>query len=166
MLICRRQTKEWLPRSSHLPRARTKEDVSLIEQSVARSGQETTTEPPPAYVLRGLGLYELHAEDILAAYQGAGRWLVPSGTTPGIVYEVRVGRRPGRDRCECTGYQHHGHCSHHTAAQRVAKKPAVCDSCGQRRWWSELVEVHEEDGISWHPGDRLCRSCIRAGAWL
>ena len=166
MLICRRQTKEWLPRSSHLPRARTKEDVSLIEQSVARSGQETTTEPPPAYVLRGLGLYELHAEDILAAYQGAGRWLVPSGTTPGIVYEVRVGRRPGRDRCECTGYQHHGHCSHHVAAERVAKKSAVCDSCGQRRWWSELVEVHEEDGISWHPGDRLCRSCIRAGAWL
>ncbi len=97
----------------------------MIEQSLAQPAHESTTETVPAYVLRGLGLYKLHADDILAAYQGAGRWLVPSGTTNGLVYEVRVSRRPERSRCECTGYQHHGHCSHHVAAERVAKKSAV-----------------------------------------
>ena len=125
-------------------------------------------ETPPAYVLRGLGLFELHGDEILDAYQGSGRWLVPSGTEAGKVYEVRVSpMRPSRDRCECTGYLHHHHCSHHTAAKRVASKRAVCDSCGDRRWRSEIVEVFEEDGLlAWLPGDRICRSCIKAGAWV
>ncbi|HLM77059.1 MAG TPA: hypothetical protein VK361_01505 [Rubrobacteraceae bacterium] len=54
-------------------------------------------DPLPAYQLRGLGLFELHAEEILDAYQGGGKWLVPSGTTPGLTYEVRVSTtRPER----------------------------------------------------------------------
>src|SRR5918998_5754031 len=102
------------------------------------SAQSLQAETPPAYCLRGLGLFELHGEDILEGYQGAGKYLVPSGTMPGEVYEVRVSpMRPERDRCECTGYQHHGHCSHQVAAKRVARRSAVCDGCGVRKWWSE-----------------------------
>ena len=124
-------------------------------------------EPLPAYHLRGLGLYGLHGEEVLASYQGAGRYLVPSGTTPGLTYEVRVSpTRPERDRCECIGYQHHGHCSHHVAAQRVARRSTVCDACGVRRWWSELQEVHDEhDLLAWFAGDKLCRACVKAGHW-
>ncbi len=129
--------------------------------------QSLQAETLPAYHLRGLGLYELHGEEILEGYQGAGRWFVPSGTVESRSYEVRVSpTRPERDRCECVGFQHHGHCSHHVAASRVAKRSAVCDSCGSRCWRSEIIEVHEEDLLSWYPGDLLCRSCIRSGAWV
>ena|SRR5215217_5613628 len=136
-------------------------------ESLAQPAHETTTEPQPPYVLRGLGLFELHADEILDNYEGGGRWLVPSGTTPGLTYEVRVSpMRPGRDRCECVGYQNHGHCSHHVAAQRVARRSAVCDACGQRCWWRGLQEVHEDDGLlAWFEGDKLCRACIEAGLW-
>ncbi len=122
----------------------------------------------PAYTLRGLGLFEIHGEEVLANYQGAGKWIVPSGTIPDLSYEVRVSpMRPDRDRCECTGFQHHGRCSHHVAAQRVARRSAMCDACGSRRWWSEITEVFEDDELlSWYPGDRVCRACIRAGAWV
>jgi hypothetical protein len=139
----------------------------MAKASLAHPAHETTTGTQPAYVLRGLGLFELHAEDILKGYQGAGRYLVPSGSESGLVYEVRVSpMRPERDRCECTGYQHHGHCSHHVAAQRVARWSAVCDACGVRRWWSELRQVEEDDALlAWFPGDVLCRACIKAGHW-
>ena len=53
-----------------------------------------------AYHLQGLGLYEPHGEEILSSYQGAGHWLVPSGTETCRLYEVRVGARRERDRCE------------------------------------------------------------------
>ncbi|PLS85037.1 MAG: hypothetical protein CYG60_14710, partial [Actinobacteria bacterium] len=59
--------------------------------------------PEPAYVLRGLGLFELHAGEILASYKGGGKYLVPSGTEANGLYEVRVGTRPERNRCECRG---------------------------------------------------------------
>ncbi len=73
----------------------------MIEQSLAQPAHETTTEErPPAYVLRGLGLFELHSEEILSSYQGAGHWLVPSGTETSKLYEVRVGARRERERCE------------------------------------------------------------------
>jgi hypothetical protein len=144
--------KELAPAVREHSEARTKEGTSLIDQSVQ-------VEALPTYHLRGLGLYELHGEDILASYQGAGRYLVPSGTTRGLVHEVRVGRRPERSRCECTGFQHHGHCSHHVAAQRVARRSAVCDACGVRRWWTEVTEVQEEDELlAWFPMDVLCRA--------
>ncbi|MDP9457710.1 MAG: hypothetical protein M3Q60_18515 [Actinomycetota bacterium] len=119
--------------------------------------------PEPAYVLRGLGLYELHADEILASYRGAGRYVVPSGTDTSGLYEVRVGTRLERNTCECRGWSAHRHCSHLIAAERVAKRSAVCDSCGERRWDRELVEVTEDhDSLTWFPGDLLCRCCVRA----
>ncbi len=117
-------------------------------------------------MLRGLGLVTISAEEILASYKGGGRFMVPSGTAPDQQYEVRVGTRPERDKCECIGFGHYFHCSHVVAAHRIAKLSAVCDSCGKRCWQHELLEVTEDDGLlSWHEGDRLCRDCVRAGAW-
>lgn len=44
--------------------------------------------------MRGLGIFELHRDDILDSYQGGGRWLIPSGSDGDTLYEVRVGTRP------------------------------------------------------------------------
>lgn len=134
-------------------------DLEHVSTIVAR----TTPEPPPAYVLRGAGLFETYREEL--RYLGAGRWLVPSGSESGKVYEARVGTRPERNRCECTGHQRHGHCSHVVCAGIAHKKSALCDCCGERRWWSGLTEVQEDDSLlAWFPGDRLCDGC-RPGHW-
>ncbi len=131
---------------------------------IRTKGTATPEHPTtPDYELRGLGIYELRSDDILASYQGGGRWLVPSGTDAGNVYEVRTGTRPERNRCECRGFASHGHCSHVVATSRVAKKSGVCDSCGERRWDRDLVEVNEDhDSLTWFVGDRLCRGCVRS----
>ncbi len=133
----------------------------MIDTTVAHPAHESTPENIPAYVLRGLGLFELHAGEILASYQGGGKYLVPSGTTANGLYEVRVGTRPERHRCECKGYQSHKHCSHLIAAERVAKRSGVCDGCGERVWSRDLVEVGD-DSLTFFEGDELCRPCARA----
>ncbi len=130
----------------------------MIEQKSSAPAHPST--PEPAYVLRGLGLFELHAGEILASYRGAGRYVVPSGAGVGA-YEVRVGTRPERNRCECRGFASHGHCSHVVAAGRVAKRSAVCDGCGVRTWSRDLVEV-DADSLTFFEGDELCRPCARA----
>ncbi len=133
----------------------------MIDATIAQPAHPSTPETTPGYVLRGLGLFELHADEILDSYQGGGRYIVPSGTEANGLYEVRVGVR--RNRCECRGFFSHKHCSHVVAASRVAKKSAVCDSCGARRWAHDLIEVTEDDGsLTWFPGDLLCKGCIVA----
>ncbi len=128
---------------------------------------EAPPTPEPAYVLRGLGLFELHRDEILHSYRGAGRYIVPSGTEANGLYEVRVGTRPERNKCECRGFAGHNHCSHVVAAGRVAKRSAVCDGCGERRWDRQLVEVTEDhDSLTWFVGDRLCGGCLRAHGGL
>ncbi len=130
-----------------------------VETTIPKAQSPAT--PEPAYVLRGLGLFELRADEILDSYGGAGKYLVPSGTEANGLYEVRVGVR--RNRCECRGWSAHHHCSHLIAAERVAKKSAVCDGCGERRWDRELVEVTEDhDSLTWFPGDLLCGGCLSA----
>ncbi len=119
----------------------------------------STPETAPSYVLRGLGLYELRADEILDSYRGGGRWLVPSGTDAGNVYLVRVGTRPERHRCECRGFSSHRHCSHVVAAERTAKRSGLCDGCGVRTWRRDLSEVQES--LTYFAGDLLCRSCRR-----
>jgi hypothetical protein len=126
----------------------------------------STAEPTPEYVLRGVGLFEIHRDEILSSYLGGGRWLIPSGTESSKVYEVRVGTRAERNRCECTGHQRHGHCSHVVCATVARRRSAVCDACGERCWWSELSEVAEDDDLlAWLPGDRLCDGC-RPEHWV
>lgn len=119
--------------------------------------------PIPGYVLRGLGIFELHERTL--TYLGSGKWLIPSATRPGQCYEVRVGVRR-ESKCECVGFQHHGHCSHIVAAERAHSLSGTCDCCGERRWWSELRAVEEDDGLlSWYPNDQICNDCVRDGAW-
>ncbi|MDP9476665.1 MAG: hypothetical protein M3R38_13435 [Actinomycetota bacterium] len=133
----------------------------MTKRSVAPPARAATPETTPGYVLRGLGLFELHADEILHSYRGAGRYVVPSGTEANGLFEVRVGTRPERNRCECRGFTSYKHCSHVVAASRVAKRSAVCDSCGERRWDRELVEVTEDDdSLTWFVGDRLCKACV------
>lgn len=131
----------------------------MTNESVAPPARTTT----PDYVWRGVGLFTTYREEL--EYLGGGRWLVPSGRESGRVYEVRVGTRPERNRCECVGFQRHEHCSHLVCAGIARKKSAVCDCCGERRWWSKLTEVHEDHGLlAWFPGDRLCEDCA-PGHW-
>jgi hypothetical protein len=118
----------------------------MASTSLADSPQSTTTEPVPEYVLRGHGLFEIHAEEILASYQGAGVYLIPSGSESGKAYEVRLGTRRKAARCECTGFFHHRHCSHIEAARIAARKSAVCDSCGKRRGTSTLRKFSRRTG--------------------
>lgn len=138
----------------------------MTAPSLAQSAHRSTAESVPDYVWRGRGLFETYRDELV--YLGGGNWLVPSGSTPGKLYEVRVGspRRPERSSCECVGFQHHNHCSHLVCAEIAHKKSAVCDACGERKYWPELWEVHEEDGLlAWFPGDRLCRRCCDEGYW-
>ena len=130
----------------------------MIDATIAQPAHPTTPETAPDYVLRGLGIFELRADEILASYQGGGRFLVPSGTAA-VAYEVRVGVRPERNRCECRGFASHGHCSHVVAAQRVSKRSAVCDGCGERTWRRDLSEVQES--LTYFEGDLLCTTCRR-----
>jgi hypothetical protein len=126
----------------------------MANTSVPTSPREAT----PDYVWRGRGLFETYRDEL--RYLGRGRWLVPSGSETGKVYEVRVGSRPERNRCECVGYQHHEHCSHLVCAETAHRRSAVCDDCGERRYWTELVEVTEEhESLTWFPGDLLCHAC-------
>ncbi len=129
----------------------------MIDTSVPKVQHPTT--PEPAYVFRGLGLFELYAGEILGSYRGGGKYLVPSGTEAGNLYEVRVGTRPERSRCECRGWASHKHCSHVIAAERVAKRSGMCDGCGVRTWRRDLSEVQES--LTFFEGDLLCRSCRR-----
>ncbi len=127
----------------------------MIDATIPKVQHPTT--PEPGYVLRGLGLFELHADDILDSYQGGGKYLVPSGTEASGLYEVRVGTRPERNRCECRGFSSHKHCSHLIAAERVARRSAVCDGCGARTWSRDLSEVQES--LTYFEGDLLCPTC-------
>ncbi len=133
----------------------------MIDATIPKVQHPSTPETTPGYVLRNLGLFDLHADEILASYRGAGRYVVPSGTEANGLYEVRVGTHPGRNTCECRGFSSHKHCSHVVAAFRVAKRSAVCDGCGERRWDRELVEVTEDhDSLTWFVGARLCGGCL------
>ena len=118
---------------------------------IAHPAHQSTTEP--AYVLRGLGIFELHRDALLESYQGGGRWLVPSGSEGGKVYEVRVGRRPERNRCECRGFASYGHCSHLVAvpARRGQEAELIC-------WSAMLIWI-----VS--PILRTCASALSAERW-
>ena len=116
---------------SSTPEANPTSELEHISSIVHRA-LRSTAEPTPEYVLRGVGLFEIHRDEILSSYRGGGRWLIPSGTESAKVYEVRVGSRPERSRCQCVGFDHHGHCSHVVCAAAARRRSAICDCCGER----------------------------------
>jgi hypothetical protein len=150
------------PQEVTLPEARTTATKGEAVDTMTIAGKPETrkTEPQPAYVWRGRGLFKVHREDL--EYLDGGRWLVPSGSESAQVYEVRVGTRPERSNCPCIGFGQHKHCSHVVCASIAHRRSAVCDSCGERRYFSELTEVQEDhESLAWFPGDLLCEGCIR-----
>jgi hypothetical protein len=129
----------------------------MASTSLARSGQETTTD---TRVARGLELYRHHAEDFL--YRN-GVWIIASDTLAGRAYEVNL----ARESCECADHQHRGAvCKHIVAATLANSKSSLCSCCGHRVLKRSLSEVVEEDELlSWFVGDQLCADCVRAGYW-
>ncbi|MDQ3832948.1 MAG: hypothetical protein M3315_04815 [Actinomycetota bacterium] len=130
----------------------------MAETSIAHPAHESIPE-----FWKGRGLFETYRDEL--KYVGSGKWLIPSGSECGKVYEVRVGIRR-ESRCECAGHRHHGHCSHVVCAERVHRLSGTCDCCGERRYWPRLRAVEEDDALlSWYPGDVICEACVREGAW-
>jgi hypothetical protein len=93
-----------------------------------------------------------------------GEWRIPSRTTEGKTYGVRLGPV---ERCECRDYEFRGvKCAHIVAASVAQAKSRVCSCCGQRVLGRFLSEVTEEDALlSWFIGDELCSDCIKDGYW-
>ena len=129
----------------------------MASTSVARSGQESTTE---TRVTRGRQLYRQHAEDFL--YRN-GVWIIASDTVAGRSYEVNL----ARESCECADHQHRGAvCKHLVAATLANSKSGTCSCCGHRVLNRFLSTVEEDDNLlTWFVGDELCANCIRAGYW-
>jgi hypothetical protein len=146
---------EWL-----LPRARTKEVRSLIDQSVAQHTPAPIPEEVADRIERGRELYQERADEF--RYE-KGVWWIPSsdGTT---VYGTRLGPI---EVCECGDFEHRGaRCKHLFASAIAQSKSALCACCGHRVLGRFLSEVQEEDELlSWFPGDRLCDDCRDAGFW-
>ena len=122
----------------------------MIERSVAHPTRLTTRE------LRGIALYEEHAEEIRFAMD-LGAWLVPSQRHGGTsVYEVRLGRR---ESCECRDFgRRHESCKHVYAATIARSKTRRCAGCGGRFRGRDMVEVGD-DNLTFFEGDPLCRPC-------
>ncbi len=107
--------------------------------------------------LRGLTLYEEHAEEITFE---DGVWLIPSQHDATSLYEVVIGRRG--ESCVCMDFERRGSACKHIHAAAIARaKTAPCMGCGQRFPRRDLHEVGD-DNLTFFEGDRLCRSCAHS----
>ena len=113
--------------------------------------QSSAPAHPSTRELRGIALYEEHAEEIRFEQ---GVWLVPSQNDATSVYEVVIGRRG--ESCECVGFEHRGEsCKHIHAAAIARAKTTPCSCCGERVPWRFVTTVEEDhDLLTWFPGDR------------
>jgi hypothetical protein len=117
----------------------------------------TTTIPEPAATdtreARGLALYRERGEEI--KHVRGSVWSVPSCTRSGV-YLVDL----ADGVCTCADMPPASEvCKHTTAATIARAKSGVCAACGLRFRRRELVEVLEEDHLSYFDGDLLCRTC-------
>jgi len=138
----------------------------VIEQSVA---PERRTDEAPAGVLpdcraaRALDLWLRHADEFVTNWR-RGVWAIPSRTTPGKSYEVRL--VPSAS-CNCPDARKNGaECLHVEVARFARKVTAPCSGCGRRFRRRDLVEVGEANvSLGTFVGDRLCEPCaLNAGA--
>lgn len=91
---------------------------------------------------------------------GRFTWAVPSCTTPGVVYLVTVQQSRGHEVCSCDDFlRRERRCKHVWAVLYLRARSGSCCGCGARRWNRDLVEVHEEDHLTWFVGDQLCEGC-------
>ncbi len=123
----------------------------MAKAIIAHPGSKSTS-----YVDRGRELYAEHALEIIASHDH-GVYMVPSGSEPGKVYEVRPGRS-----CECIARDYRDHCSHDMAATMAHAKSFACDGCQERYPNTERVEVGS-DSLTHFEGEELCLGCALAG---
>ena len=102
---------------------------------------------------RGLRLAQERFEEIHPVSPGV--WSVPSCSGEST-YLVRL----RHESCTCPDYRRRSlPCKHVFAARVVKAKTAACENCGHRLRRRELVEVLEEDHLTWFGGELLCRPC-------
>jgi hypothetical protein len=117
----------------------------------------TTTIPEPATTdtreARGLRLAESRFDEIYPV--SSGTWAVPSCSGQGV-YLVK----PRHESCTCPDYRRRElPCKHVYATLIVRAKTAECSGCGGRSRRRDMVEVLEEDHLTYFEGDQLCRTC-------
>jgi hypothetical protein len=119
----------------------------------------TTTIPEPARIDtregRGLALYRERGNDI--KHVKGSVWSVPSRTRAGVYLVDLAG-----GICTCADLPPAGEvCKHTTAATIARAKSGVCAGCGRRFRQRGLVEVLEEDHLTFAEGDVVCETCAR-----
>jgi hypothetical protein len=102
-----------------------------------------------------------HADEIVSGWR-RGVWTIPSRTTEGKSYRVRL---VPTQSCNCPDARKNGPDCIHVEAAKVARKvTAPCSGCGRRFRHRELTEVREDHPHLWE-GDRLCNGCaVKHGA--
>jgi hypothetical protein len=102
---------------------------------------------------RGLALYRERGDEI--RHVRGSVWSIPSCTRPGVYLVDLAG-----GICTCADMPHAGEvCKHTTAATIARAKSGVCAGCSLRFRRRDLVEVLEEDHLTFFEGDQLCRTC-------
>ena len=112
---------------------------------------------PNTRELGALTLAEERFEEIAASHRG-GRYIVPSlhgEHTYDVVYTAR------KESCCCPDWQFGHTCYHVLAAAVVRAKTGVCAGCGRRFRHRDMVEVLEEDHLTFYEGAVVCEACAR-----
>jgi hypothetical protein len=123
---------------------------------------DTTTVAHPRTVpdtreLRALDLVENYFEEIAASHRG-GRYTVPS-LHGEHTYDVIYTR--DSESCSCRDWEFGHTCYHVMAACIVRAKTGICAGCGHRFRHRDMVEVLEEDHLTFYEGDVVCEACAR-----
>jgi hypothetical protein len=112
---------------------------------------------PNTRELRALALAEERFEEIALSHRG-GLYTVPSlhgDHTYAVTYTART------EVCSCPDWQFGHTCYHVLTVAVVRAKTGVCSGCGRRSRHRELVEVLEEDHLTFYEGDVVCEACAR-----
>jgi hypothetical protein len=112
---------------------------------------------PNTRELRALELAEHYFEEISLSHRG-GTYTVPSlhgDHTYSVTYTAR------EESCFCPDWEFGHTCYHILAAAVVRAKTGICADCGHRFRYRELVEVLEEDHLTFCEGDVVCEACAR-----
>jgi hypothetical protein len=119
----------------------------------------TTSVPEPTATdtreRRGLELYRERGDEIKHVTRSV--WSVPSCSREGVYLVDLAG-----GVCTCGDMPPAGEvCKHTTAATIAHAKSGVCSGCSRRFRRRNLVEVLEEDHLTFAEGDVVCETCAR-----
>jgi hypothetical protein len=112
---------------------------------------------PNTRELRALTLAEEHFEEIALSHRG-GTYTVPSlhgDHTYTVTYTAR------EESCSCRDWEFGHTCYHLLAAAVIRAKTSICAGCGRRFRHRDMVEVLEDDHLTFFEGDVVCEACAR-----